>query len=174
MVFCCIVVWIQPDISGCQQDFSCCLKMKSVENRRDNATMQQDVLLHFWVIFLSPTSTLGPLLVWALFWFGSTFCWDHIPVQTRSGPKPKVGPNQKWAPKKWVSKKWAQKKGASKKVGLKKQAKKVGPKKWTQKSGSKEKWAQIKVGQSIYTWYNVKSCYHVVVTPKIFIFYWIP
>ena len=28
MVFCCIVAWIQPDISG----FSCCLKMKSVEN----------------------------------------------------------------------------------------------------------------------------------------------
>ena len=95
--------------------FSCCLKMKSVENilgyireqfyrflRRckpqekfwncsrkytkmfktyfifsqqkikfkpmSGVIMQQDVLLHFWMIFLSPSS-LGPLLVWVLFWF---------------------------------------------------------------------------------------------------------
>ena len=102
MVFCCIVVWIQPDISGCQQDFlvvwrwnqlrtflgifennfidfreavslekifeivqentlkfskliSFLGNKKSSSNQnvwRDHATMQQDVLLHFWVIFL--------------------------------------------------------------------------------------------------------------------------
>ena len=82
--FCCIVAWIQPDISGCQQDFLIVWRWKSVENileyireqfyncsrkytkifktdsflgnkklsTNQNATMQRNVLLHFWVMFL--------------------------------------------------------------------------------------------------------------------------
>ena len=91
IVFCSIEAWIQPGHFWLATRFSCCLKMKSVENIlgyiqpqenlwncsrkytkmfktysflgnkrssfnqnvwRDHATMQQDVLLHFWVIFL--------------------------------------------------------------------------------------------------------------------------
>ena len=94
MVFCCIVAWIQPYISGCQQDFlenilgyireqfyrfsrgckprenlwNCSRKYTKMFKTdsflgnkklslnqnvwRDHATVQQDVLLHFWVIFL--------------------------------------------------------------------------------------------------------------------------
>ena len=89
IVFCCIAAWIQPNISGCQQDFlvvwrwnqlrtlhgifeknlwNCSRKYTKMfktdsflDNKklsfnqnvwRDHATMQQDVLLHFWVIFL--------------------------------------------------------------------------------------------------------------------------
>ena len=43
--------------------------------------MQQDVLLHFWVVFLSPNFSLVPLPVWACYWFK---------------PSSSLGPNQKW------------------------------------------------------------------------------
>ena len=32
LVFCCVVACFQPDFFGCQQDFFCCLKIKSAEN----------------------------------------------------------------------------------------------------------------------------------------------
>ena len=137
------MAWIQPDISGCQQDFLVVWR-KSVENIlgyireqfyrfsrgcrprenlwncsrkytkmfktdsflgnkklslnqnvwRDHATMQQDVLLHFWVVILS----FDPLPVWIYFRFGPTPCL---------GSTSSLGPNQKWTPKKWTpNQKW--------------------------------------------------------------------
>ena len=79
IVFCCIVAWIQPDISCCKQNllvwrkprenlWNCSRKYNKMFKTdsflgnkklslnqnvwRDRAIMQQDVLLHFWVIFL--------------------------------------------------------------------------------------------------------------------------
>ena len=97
------------------------------------------------------------LLVWALFRFGSTSGLDHLPVQSRSGPKRKVGPQnvgpkkcrpqkagqKKWPPKRGPPKKWAPKKVGPPKSGPPKKwaPKKVRPKKWAQK-----KWAQTGSG----------------------------
>ena len=74
---------VQEDNLKCSKLISLLSNKKSSLNqnvRCDHATMQQDVLLHFGVIFwvqllLGPTSSLGPLLVWAFSGLGSFSVW---------------------------------------------------------------------------------------------------
>ena len=92
MVFCCIVAWIQPDISGCQQDFleqflrisrgwqplENCSRIYPKMSSTNFIFKQQKIefLNQVWscyyatgcfVAFLDDISSWGPLLVWVQF-----------------------------------------------------------------------------------------------------------
>ena len=92
MVFCCIVAWIQPDISGCQQDFleqflrisrgwqplENCSRIYPKMSSTNFIFKQQKIefLNQVWscyyatgcfVAFLGDISSWGPLLVWVQF-----------------------------------------------------------------------------------------------------------